>query len=68
MILKGQFTMFEVVKLPLLFMIGIKKSLSLLQGRGLQLPRSLPQDGFVHSICENGININIKIKNVTERK
>ena len=43
-----------------------KEALSLLQGKGHQLPSSLPRDGFVHSIREKGANVNIKIKNNTK--
>ncbi len=43
-----------------------KEALSLLQGKGLQLPSSLPQDGFIHSIREKGANVNIKFKNNTQ--
>ena len=31
-----------------------------------QLPNHLPKDGFIHSIRENGSNINPKFENVTQ--
>ena len=43
-----------------------KEAIALMQAKGLQLPSSLPQDGFVHSIREKGANINTKFKNVTQ--
>ena len=43
-----------------------KEALSLLQAKGFQLPSSLPQDGFVHSIRKKNANINLKFGNVTQ--
>ena len=43
-----------------------KEAISLLHRGGLQLPTSLPQDGFVHSIREKGSNVNVKMENVTQ--
>ncbi len=43
-----------------------KEALTLLQRAGRQLPRRLPQDGFIHSIREKGTNVNQKFENVTE--
>lgn len=48
-----------------LFYWDKKRSLALLQGAGLQLPRGLPQDGFVHSIREPGSFVKAKMDNVT---
>ena len=42
-----------------------KEALSLLQRPGHQLPNRLPQDGFVHSITENGSPVNKRFDNVT---
>ena len=42
------------------------KAISLLQGAGLQLPSGLPQDGFVHSITEQGSKVKPKYSSVTE--
>ena len=49
-----------------IFFWNKKEAVSLLQGAGLQLPRGLPKDGFIHSIRENGTNINTKFENVTQ--
>lgn len=43
-----------------------KEALSLLQTAGLQLPGNLPQDGFAHSIRENGSKVKHKFENVTK--
>ena len=48
-----------------LFYWDKKRSLALLQGAGLQLPRGLPQDGFVHSIREPGSLVKAKMDDVT---
>ena len=42
------------------------EAVSLLQRAGLQLPSGLPQDGFIHSIRENGSKVNMKFENETE--
>lgn len=49
-----------------LFYWNKKEALSLLQTPGLQLPSHLPQDGFIHSIRENGSKVKVKLENVTE--
>ena len=49
-----------------LFYWNKKEATALLQSAGLQLSSSLPQDGFVHSIHENGSNVKTKIENVFE--
>ena len=49
-----------------IFFWNKKEAVSLLQGARLQLPRGLPKDGFIHSIRENGTNINTKFENVTQ--
>ena len=49
-----------------LFYWNKKETISLLQTVGLQLPNHLPQDGFVHSIRENGSKVKIKFDGVTE--
>lgn len=49
-----------------LFYWNKKEAIPLLQKAGLQLSRSLPQDGFVHSIHDNGSNVKTKFKNVVE--
>ena len=43
-----------------------KEAITLLQRGRSQLPTRLPQDGFVHSIRENGSNIKVKLNDVTE--
>lgn len=43
-----------------------KEAVSLMQGVRLQLPQSLPNDGFIHSIRESGTKINTKFENVTQ--
>ncbi|MBE7062485.1 MAG: hypothetical protein E7390_01675 [Ruminococcaceae bacterium] len=43
-----------------------KEALSLLQRAGLQLSGGLPQDGFIHSITENGSPVKPRLKNITE--
>ncbi len=43
-----------------------KEAISLLHRGGLQLPTSLPQDGFVHSIREKGSNVKVKLQDVTQ--
>lgn len=48
-----------------LFYWDKKRSLALLQGAGLQLPRGLPQDGFVHSIRDPGSFVKAKMDDVT---
>ena len=49
-----------------LFYWNKKEAVSLLQRAGLQLSSGLPQDGFVHSIHDNGSNVNTKFENITE--
>ena len=49
-----------------LFYWNKKEALSLLQTAGHRLPGNLPQDGFVHSIREDGSKVKTKFKNVTE--
>ncbi|WP_418829929.1 hypothetical protein, partial [Ruminococcus sp.] len=49
-----------------LFYWNKNEAVSLLQAQGLQLPNHLPQDGFVHSIRENGSKVNMKFENETE--
>ena len=49
-----------------LFYWNKNEAVSLLQRAGLQLPSGLPQDGFVHSIRENGSKVNMKFENETE--
>ncbi len=49
-----------------LFYWNKKEAISLLQKAGHQLSGVLPQDGFVHSIRDNGSNVKTKLKNVTE--
>lgn len=49
-----------------LFYWNKKETSALLQRSGLQLPGWLPQDGFVHSITEQGSKVNPKFSNVTE--
>ena len=43
-----------------------KEAIPLLHRGGLQLPTSLPQDGFVHSIREKGSNVKVKLQDVTQ--
>lgn len=43
-----------------------KEACALLQRGKHQLPTRLPQDGFVHSIRENGSNVKVRLNNVTE--
>ena len=49
-----------------LFYWNKKEAVSLLQRAGLQLSSGLPQDGFVHSIHDNGSNVKTKFENVVE--
>ena len=49
-----------------LFYWDKKEAITLLQNNGLQLSKTLPQDGFVHSIHDNGSNVKTKFKNITE--
>ena len=49
-----------------LFYWDKKEALSLLQNKGLQLSKTLPQDGFVRSIRDNGSKVKTKFKNITE--
>ena len=49
-----------------LFYWNKKEATTLLQGAGHQLSGSLPQDGFVHSIHDNGSNVKTKLKNSLE--
>ena len=51
-----------------LFYCDKKEAISLLQGAGLQLSSALPQDGFVHSMPDNGSNVKAKIKNIMEAR
>lgn len=50
-----------------LFYWNKNEAVSLLQKAGLQLPSGLPQDGFIHSIRENGSKANMKFENETDR-
>ena len=44
-----------------------KKTAALLQRAGLQLPRGLfRNNGYIHSIRDNGSNVKPKFKNITE--
>ncbi len=49
-----------------LFYWNKKEALTLLQTLGRQLPNHLPQDGLLHSIRENGTNVNPRFENVTK--
>lgn len=49
-----------------LFYWNKKEALTLLQNKGLQLSKTLPQDGFVHSIHDNGSKVKTKFKNIVE--
>lgn len=49
-----------------LFYWNKKETITLLQSAGLQLPGSLPRDGFVHSITDIGSKVKSKFANVTE--
>jgi hypothetical protein len=51
-----------------LFYWNKKEAITLLQNNGLQLSKTLPQDGFVHSIHDNGSNVKTKIKNIMETR
>lgn len=49
------------------FYLNNKKAAALLQRAGLQLPRGLfRNNGYIHSIRDNGSNVKPKFKNVTE--
>ena len=49
-----------------LFYWDKKEAVSLLQNKGLQLPKTLPQDGSIHSIHDKGSTVKAKFKNVVE--
>ena len=49
-----------------LFYWNKNEAITLLQGAGHQLSSSLPQDGFVYSIRDNGSKVKRKFENVTE--
>ena len=49
-----------------LFYWNKKEALTLLQNKGLQLSKTLPQDGFVYSIRDKGSNVKTKFENGTE--
>lgn len=51
-----------------LFYWNKKQARALLQNKGLQLPKTLPQDGFVYSIHHNRSNVKPKFRDVTESK
>ena len=51
-----------------LFYRDKKQARALLQNKGLQLPKTLSQDGFVNSIHNNRSNVKPKFRDVTESK
>lgn len=56
----------EIAGQKTLFYWNKKEAENLLRAEGLQLPSHSVQDGFIHSIRENGSPVNPKFENVTE--